>query len=265
MDVIERDADALASSEYLPRTLTNLTGERRPGFQVVCRRSVLNAIRAHGHETLDVEICGVLVGDVFRDELGAFLHIEECIRGEHSSNHAAQVTFTSDTWSHIHREMDRYPGKRILGWYHTHPDFGIFLSAADMFIHENFFNIPWQVAYVYDPVREQDGMFVWRAGKAKREPILVEEDTPQVDEKPKSPPLPPVVNAAASRVADPKANRIERLARRLTWVIVLQLLVLAVAVVWPIVWPAAWDWMQEQVHRPPTLQAPRPIDPMANP
>ena len=55
----------------------------------------------------------------------------------------------------------------MIGWYHTHPGFGIFLSDMDVFICDNFFNLPWQVAFVYDPLGGDEGNFVWRAGQAE--------------------------------------------------------------------------------------------------
>ena len=45
----------------------------------------------------------------------------------------------------------------------------------DLFIQDNFFNLPWQVAFVYDPIAGDDGSFVWRAGKSEREPFVVDE------------------------------------------------------------------------------------------
>jgi hypothetical protein len=59
----------------------------------------------------------------------------------------------------------KYADARIVGWYHSHPDFGIFLSERDCFIHEHFFSGPGQVAYVIDPVRDLEGVFAWRGGK----------------------------------------------------------------------------------------------------
>ena len=56
------------------------------------------------------------------------------------------------------------PDLDIVGWYHTHPDFGIFLSSHDLFIHRNFFDQPLQVAYVVDPIRQTRGFFRWRDG-----------------------------------------------------------------------------------------------------
>ncbi len=52
-----------------------------------------------------------------------------------------------------------------MGWYHTHPDFGIFLSGHDQFIHRHFFAQPLQVAYVVDPIRQTRGFFQWRDGE----------------------------------------------------------------------------------------------------
>ena len=72
------------------------------------------------------------------------------------------VTFTQDTWEHIYKVKDsEYPDHRIVGWYHSHPGFGVFLSDHDTFIHQNFFSSPQQVAWVYDPHSEEEGCFAW--------------------------------------------------------------------------------------------------------
>lgn len=48
----------------------------------------------------------------------------------------------------------------------------------DLFIHENFFSSPWQVAYVFDPQSEEEGFFVWREGKLQKLVPCVIEDVP---------------------------------------------------------------------------------------
>jgi hypothetical protein len=76
------------------------------------------------------------------------------------------VTFTHESWAQINSEMDsRFVDARIIGWYHSHPDFGIFLSERDCFIQEHFFSGAGQIAYVVDPVRDLEGVFEWRGGK----------------------------------------------------------------------------------------------------
>jgi proteasome lid subunit RPN8/RPN11 len=159
------------------RTLPPIIGTREPRFQVLVRQSALNDIIRHGKSAPDIEVCGVVLGNVYRDEFGPLLYVEAIIRGDRAKGHAAQVTFTSETWSYIHEQLERqHADKKIAGWYHTHPGHGIFLSGMDLFIQENFFNLPWQVAYVYDPQRGEDGMFIWRLGQTVRDNILVEPD-----------------------------------------------------------------------------------------
>lgn len=79
---------------------------------------------------------------------------------------AASLTFTHDTWSALRREAEaKYPDDVVLGWHHTHPGFGVFLSPYDLFLHRHFFSEPWQVALVVDPKRCEFGFFQWREGE----------------------------------------------------------------------------------------------------
>jgi proteasome lid subunit RPN8/RPN11 len=115
----------------------------------------------------------VLVGKWGKDDNGPFVIISAAIRGEAASNKLAEVTFTHETWAKINERMDKeFSSLSIVGWYHTHPDFGIFLSDRDRFIHEHFFNEPGQVAYVVDPIKKQEGMFIWSKGTPTRSPYF---------------------------------------------------------------------------------------------
>ena len=65
--------------------------------------------------------------------------------------------------------MDKkYKEKKIVGWIHTHPNFGIFLSEYDKFIQQNFFNEDYQVAYVIDPIQNVEGFYFWINGNIEK-------------------------------------------------------------------------------------------------
>ena len=171
------DIEEILSREWPARDLQNFTGRRESHFQVVFMQSVLDQMHLHGQSSSEIEVCGVLVGDVFQDARGPYLLIDQCVAGNGAESKSTNVTFTAETWQHIQDTMDRqHPDRKILGWYHTHPGFGIFLSDMDIFICDHFFNLPWQVAFVYDPISGEEGNFVWRQGKPTREPILVVTD-----------------------------------------------------------------------------------------
>ncbi len=126
------------------------------------------AVERGGKDT-SREIGGVLVGEVLVDERGPYLSIEATIDALHADEKGAELTFTHATWDHIHKEMDtKFAGKKVVGWYHTHPGFGVFLSDRDQFIHKSFFNLPFQVALVYDPKTREHGVFAWRDNETWR-------------------------------------------------------------------------------------------------
>jgi hypothetical protein len=84
------------------------------------------------------------------------------LRAEHYQSSKGSFKFTHDTWSQITRQRDGFPDDlQMVGWYHTHPDWGVFLSSMDMFICDHFFNRPLDVALVVDPCRGDRGWFQW--------------------------------------------------------------------------------------------------------
>ena len=136
--------------------------------RVYIEEEVYKEIQAHSTETTSVELCGVLIGEVRFDVSGNYLYVCGSIRGEKAKNSGVNVSFTPETWDFIHKTREeKYPKYSIIGWYHTHPGFGIFLSDMDKFIQDYFFNMPYQVAMVVDPKASLNGIFAWQDGKIR--------------------------------------------------------------------------------------------------
>ena len=124
-----------------------------------------DAIERHALADTSVELGGILLGKECLDEKAGtpFVWITQSLEAKHYANTQASFTYTHDSWEEITRERDRlFPDLDIVGWYHTHPSFGIFLSHHDVFIHQHFFAQTLQVAYVVDPVQQTRGFFQWR-------------------------------------------------------------------------------------------------------
>lgn len=245
------------------RDLPHLARAREGRFQVAVARSVLDDIRDHGRSEPEVEVCGVLVGNVYRDASGPFLHIDGNIRGNGAAGRAAQVTFTADTWKHIQDVMEQdHPDDRIVGWYHTHPGFGIFLSDMDLFIQNNFFAEPWQVAFVYDPKSNEQGLFLRRGEQTIREKFLVDEEGETAGPAgaaatPRRGNATDAIDAGAAQMVAPGtiaelSARVQRLERRQRWFSAKLTLVLLLAVLWPV---AVVVFLPSAVRRlPPEVQ-----------
>ncbi|MGC2697033.1 MAG: Mov34/MPN/PAD-1 family protein [Candidatus Angelobacter sp.] len=132
---------------------------------VVMEAEVARKIRQHARTSMKAEVCGVLIGNTQHERMT----VEACIQGNNAAQGGAHVTFTQDTWEHIYKIKDKeYPDQKIVGWYHSHPGFGVFLSEHDLFIQQNFFSNPQQVAWVYDPHTDEEGCFGWIGDKIEK-------------------------------------------------------------------------------------------------
>lgn len=138
-----------------PLTRCSFPGPRNAGvaLRVAFERRASADLIAHAKESLEVEVCGILAGELCEDEEGPFVRVSAALRGTAAAEASTHVTFTQATWNAIHQTLDRdYPHLKIVGWYHTHPGFGVEFSDMDVFIQQNFFSGPAQIAMVTDPL-----------------------------------------------------------------------------------------------------------------
>jgi proteasome lid subunit RPN8/RPN11 len=133
-------------------------------FPIFMHHRVNVSITQHARQNREREVGGVLLGDVRVDEHGQmYVVVTHTLKAEFAYESRGNLTFTHETWLQIHAAHDAlYPDKTIVGWYHTHPGWTIFLSPWDLFIHQNFFKQPWQIALVIDPSLDRAGFFVWK-------------------------------------------------------------------------------------------------------
>ncbi len=152
----------------LPQNLVFLGEHVEENKNIYILQSVYKKIQKFtGNKTVN-ESGGVLIGYTV-EELGKTnIFIDGFIEGKYCEGTPTTLTFTHQTWEYIHKEMKKYPKDKIVGWIHTHPNFGIFLSEYDKFIHENFFSEDYQVAYVVDPIQKIEGFYFWINEKIER-------------------------------------------------------------------------------------------------
>ncbi|MBA4420344.1 MAG: hypothetical protein C0391_04280 [Anaerolinea sp.] len=118
---------------------------------------------AHAHSDLENEVGGWLLGKQRLDKNTGehFIVIDTAIPARHTLQGSAFLTFTQDSQVELHRHLqDNHPDKELLGWFHTHPRMGVFLSAYDTFLHNHFFPEMWQVALVIEPFSRCGGFFI---------------------------------------------------------------------------------------------------------
>lgn len=138
-------------------------------IKVYIKQDVYKKLEKLASSDTSKELGSILLGD-YCEELGkTHVIISEYIEAKYTDASASTLTFTHETWDYVYKEQEETcPDKKIIGWQHTHPNYGIFLSNYDMFIQENFFNLPFQIAYVIDPIQNIRGFFQWKNGKVEK-------------------------------------------------------------------------------------------------
>jgi hypothetical protein len=136
---------------------------------VLIGRATLDEVRQIALSGARVEEGGVLVGQVYEraDGPGYLVEISDHIKAERTFASITELRYTFESWQKQNAVLkERFPGKRIVGWYHTHLvrmnvlriegsqgtlfDTGLFFSRDDHFMHRQFFREKWYVALVLD-------------------------------------------------------------------------------------------------------------------
>ena len=137
-----------------------------PNVAVFVTQRAYVACCAHAASDMENEVGGWLVGKWRADRRTGeqFIVVEAILPAPHTRHGSAYLTFTQDTQLALYDELKaRYPNKDLVGWYHTHPRMGVFLSSYDTWLHSNFFPEPYQVALVIEPYFGTGGFFIRRS------------------------------------------------------------------------------------------------------
>ncbi len=157
------------NENVLPQNILSIGERVEENKNIYISQPVYNEIHKFTQNKTTNESGGMLIGSVIEEFGKTNIIIKGFIEAKYCEATPTTLKFTHETWDFVHKEMDRkYPGQKIVGWIHTHPNFGIFLSEYDKFIQENFFKEEYQIAYVVDPIQNIEGFYFWINGKIER-------------------------------------------------------------------------------------------------
>lgn len=156
-----------------PKTLISSVGQPTPPMPVYIHEDTLADMCSWAIEGGRLEVGGFLIGGLHTHNGQRYVDIRHQIPSLQAESAAAHLTFTNEAQRQCYEIKDRdYPGESVLGWYHTHPSYGVFLSGYDLFIHKQFFTLDWHVAIVIDPTasppKRDAGVFLWQGNQISR-------------------------------------------------------------------------------------------------
>lgn len=168
IEIENKDVESQESVQ-LPMNFLTFGEIENDDVKIYIKQDVYKALEKFSCSDTGKELGSILLGNYGVEHGKTHVIISDYIEAKYTDASASTLTFTHETWDYIHSEHEnKFSDKKIVGWQHTHPNYGIFLSNYDMFIQENFFNLPFQVAYVIDPIQNLRGFFQWKNGKVEK-------------------------------------------------------------------------------------------------
>lgn len=130
---------------------------------VIMSPQALHTVDVHLLSDIRKELGGFLLGTSYQSNGRLYVEVEAALIAHSDKNGPVHFTFTADSWARAHQEREEfYPELEIVGWFHSHPDLGVFYSSDDVTVHTTAFSSLWHVGLVVDPVRREACLFGWR-------------------------------------------------------------------------------------------------------
>ena len=130
-----------------------------PGVKNSKHRKILFQVSAFDNmiiylkSNLSAEQGGFLLG---KSKPNDGIEISVFIPAFHTIAAKSSLQFTAQTWDEYDdQKKEKFPGLELVGWAHTHPGLGVFLSNKDKTVNM-FFKY---IAVVWDPLRKEIGFF----------------------------------------------------------------------------------------------------------
>lgn len=136
-------------------------------LEILILRNVLDGIMQESRNRSEHELNGggLLVGEAFQEEStgSPVTYITNYISASRELGaYTSTSWFKTESWDAMLRiKEERYPNKRVLGWYRDHL-VGTWLSSEDELLHKHFFRESWQVLFIVDRIHATRRFYQWK-------------------------------------------------------------------------------------------------------
>jgi 26S proteasome regulatory subunit N11 len=135
---------------------------KRDIFEVYVLREVIDAIVSHCESYAPLEAMGILLGDSFLWKGFEYTLVEKhipCLSESTTASVKLSDAGIKNLIKIIHEVKKSTPEILIVGWYHSHPGYGCFLSSVDIETQRRFFSESFHIAIVVDPLKKELGFY----------------------------------------------------------------------------------------------------------
>jgi proteasome lid subunit RPN8/RPN11 len=129
-------------------------------FEAYIPLEVINKIERHFSEQAEkkLEAMGLLVGKVYQYKGENYVLVEDYLTGLLQAS-SVSVKFNEETLGFLASKIE---DRIVVGWAHSHPGYGCFMSSTDIKTQKSYFSKPFNIAGVFDPTRKEGSKMLKR-------------------------------------------------------------------------------------------------------
>jgi len=127
-------------------------------FDVYFSKKAVDDFEAHAASFAEkrLECLGLLLGNYYSFRGKNWAWADEYITAGNDSS-SVSVRFSRSAFAELAEKYHSSGKKIVVGWAHSHPGYGCFLSATDVKTQQSFFDHSLNVALVADPTKQVRG------------------------------------------------------------------------------------------------------------
>ncbi len=146
------------------------------GASIFMSESVLDMMIEHADAGYleNKEVMGLMMGTIYKDDIGRYVVVTDAVTSGLDSDET-NVRFDRESIEDLFRNMDFSEGRMVVGWYHSHPGFGCYLSDTDIRTHLGIFGEDIGFALVIDPSDGTVKVFICDEGQQKDAKMVIME------------------------------------------------------------------------------------------
>lgn len=168
---MQTDLETNGTGTVFPTNVRQM-GTADDGLRIYMEDYVHTYLYQYARSSATGEKLAVLMGKHLMIDGKNTIFISGVIQARFTEKLKGMETITGQSWKYISEEIEKYfPDLEIVGWMHSRPSFGAFVTSRDEAYHKKVFGGKDQVFFVVDPVDRQDRFYVLNENSTALRPV----------------------------------------------------------------------------------------------
>jgi proteasome lid subunit RPN8/RPN11 len=139
------------------KDLEEFKRQEKEGYELYISKVAEEKMRNHSLHFAEMqkEVMGLLLGWIYKNGGKEYSIVKDVVTTDLESS-SVHVRFDRNAFEKLFVSLEEVGfNYLVVGWYHSHPGYGCFMSSTDVYTQRSLFKSSWHTAIVIDPVNKE--------------------------------------------------------------------------------------------------------------